>query len=176
MIRALFTLFRLIGEKNEESSARFTVAMENYRHSIMDPWDSAEEQIKSWMASYQRAGDTYEAPIFWKGNPDNYRRMSLKTVYANRAYLNDILPPDEFAKKYFLEQYEKRGKAFFQFNNDSWYDKLTLYDDFGNEIRYKADDWYMEHDGKKFHMAMEIYKDGHMIDKFPIEEIEAKYY
>ena len=175
MFRALFTLFRLIGEKNEESSARFTVDMQNFRYSIMDTWDGIEEQVEYWLKSYNRSGDLYECPVFWKGNPNNCKRINMLTVKANKALLISDLSTEEFVKEHFLKQYEMRGAALFHYSRD-WYSNLKLYDDFGNVTEYTATRTTTEHNGEKYHLAIEIsrgYND--VIAVIPVEKIEAKH-
>lgn len=143
MFGFLITLFRLISEKNEMDGAKMQLTMDNIRWANMDPFDSAEEQVRKHYEFYSIGGDCYDCGIWWRGDQNKYITTNLRTIKYNKEYRKSGLTEEEFAEQHFIKIYKECDGRFAPWDSRL---KLQIFDDDGSatewELYLYIDDGY----------------------------------
>ena len=139
MFSLLYLGAKLLAEKGAENKAQYQIDKKHREIAQMDLWDGLEKQIIDRHNFYHPnlpVSENFKSGVYWRGDKNNWKEMTLKTVRINREYHNSGLTQDEFLKKFFLEMYQSyvdRSMEKYFYNK-----QLELYDKYGNRVEFTA--------------------------------------
>ncbi len=106
LFESLYLLFSLGSEKAQQNAVARQVEQWDRELRQMDVWDSAERQIKEHCNFYNKTVlPKRKEFIYFAGNKDKSRNISMVDIQANREYWSSGLSPQDFAVKYFRKKF-----------------------------------------------------------------------